>query len=201
MPTTQDRTMAMTAISTVRGPRCTTRSTTVSPRQKERPSFPLAMSCSHLPYCTINGKLSPRSASILARSSGLICVACVPNMTLTGSPGITRSATKITMVTPSNAGMLSSTRRRMYLDIRPAPFSSPPESLARRGLYGCVRLFLQPPYFVAHAFPEVDAPCGCPMALHLVPPGHRDDGIGPHDRRLIPVQYRDALVNQLFEFG
>src|SRR5262245_60860740 len=171
MPTTQDRTMAMTAISTVRGPRC-----------------------------TINGKLRPRSASIFARSSGLMCVACVPNMTLTVSPGITRSATKITMVTPSNAGMLSSTRRRMYLDIRPVPFSSPPESLTRRGLYCCVRLFRQPPDFIAHAFPEVDAPCGFPMALYVVPPRYRDNRIGPHDRRDVPVQDRDALVNQLFEF-
>src|SRR5215467_5573615 len=199
MPTTQDRTMAMTAISTVRGPRCTMRSTTVSPRQNERPSLPLAMSCSHLPYCTSNGELRPRSASIFARSSGLICVACVPNITLTGSPGITRSSTKITMVTPSNAGMLSSTRRRMYLDIRPVPFSSPPESLSRRGLHGFVGLLRQPPDFIAHAFPEVDAPGGGPMALHVVPPCHRDDGIGPHDRRLIPVQERDALVYQRFE--
>src|SRR5215471_3372094 len=200
MPTTQDRTMAMTAISTVRGPRCTIRSTTVSPRQKERPSLPLAMSCSHLPYCTINGELRPRSASIFARSSGLMCVACVPNMTLTGSPGITRSATKITMVTPSNAGMLSSARRRMYLDIRLVPFSNPPESLTRRGLHGFVGLFRQPPDFIAHAFPEVDASCGCPMALHVVPPRHWDDGIGPHNRRDILVQDRDALVNKLFEF-
>src|SRR6516162_1775450 len=59
--------------------------------------------------------------------------------------------------------------------------------------------FLQPPDFIAHAFPEVDAPGGGPMALDVVPPGHRDDGSGPHDRRLLPVQDRDALVDQRFE--
>src|SRR5262249_24812980 len=50
----------------------------------------------------------------------------------------------------------------------------------------------------AHAFPEVDAPSGGPMALDVVPPGHRGDGVGPHDRRLIPVPDRGALVYQRF---
>jgi hypothetical protein len=86
--------------------------------------------------------------------------------------------------------------------LRAAPRThSPSQSLARRGLYGCVRLFRQPPYFITHAFPEVDAPCGSLMALHIVPPSHRDNRIGPHDRRHILVQNRDALVNQRFELG
>src|SRR5713101_6724920 len=195
MPTTQERMIAMTAISTVRGPRWTIRSTTVSPLQKDVPSFPVPMSFSQVRYCTVSGALNPRSASILARSSGLIFVACVPNMILTGSPGIMRRETKMMTVTPSNAGMACNTLHKTYFDIT-LPF------LHRRtgpGLSPSPPLFLHPPDFVAHAFPEVDAPGGGPMALDVVPPGHRDDGIGPHDPRLIPVQDCDALVDQRFE--
>src|SRR5438552_11325107 len=199
MPTTQERMIAMTAISTVRGPRWTIRSTTVSPRQKDLPSFPVPMSFSQVMYCTVSGALNPRSASILARSSGLIFVACVPNMILTGSPGITRRTTKMMMVTPSSAGMACNTLRKTYLDMLPCSFSTAVQGSARHGIYPSTQLFIQPPYFIAHAFPEVDALGGCPMALDVVPPGDRNDWIGPRDRRDIPVQDLDSPVHQRFE--
>src|SRR6266581_503272 len=67
-----------------------------------------------------------------------------------------------------------------------------------RSLY--THLFLQPPYFIAHAFPEVGSLGGCPMALDVVPPGHRDECTGEHDHGDVPVQDRNAPVNKLFEF-
>src|SRR6516162_6900017 len=126
------------------------------------------MSFSQVRYCTTHGALNPRSASILARSSGLIFVACVPNMILTGSPGIMRRETKMMTVTPSNAGMACNTLHKTYFDMT-LPF------LHCRTGRGQARhrpphLFLQPPDFIAHAFPEVDASDGGPMALDVVPP-------------------------------
>src|SRR5436309_11195047 len=49
------------------------------------------------------------------------------------------------------------------------------------------------------SLPKVDALGRCPMALHLVPPGHRDEGTGEHDTGDVPVQDLDALVNQTTE--
>src|SRR5262244_44916 len=71
------------------------------------------------------------------------------------------------------------------------------------GTYGtslAAALFLQPPDFIAHAFPEVDALGGGPMALHIVPPGHGLGGTAKHDTRYFPVQELDAPGNQRFEF-
>src|SRR5262252_7939597 len=72
--------------------------------------------------------------------------------------------------------------------------------LSETNTIGYSGLFLQPPDFVAHAFPEVDALSGGSMALDVVPPSDRVHGIGPHDCRDIAVQDGDALVDQRLEF-
>src|SRR5262249_38342899 len=48
------------------------------------------------------------------------------------------------------------------------------KSLARHGISLSTVLFRQPPDFIAHAFPEVDALGGGSMALAVVPPGDND---------------------------
>ena len=62
MPTTQDRTTEMAAISAVSGPRRRIMSATLSARKNERPKSPRAMSFTQLKYCTSSGSLSPSSA-------------------------------------------------------------------------------------------------------------------------------------------
>ena len=62
MPTIQDRTTEMTAISAVSGPRRRIMSATLSARKNERPKSPRAMSFIQLRYCTTSGSLSPSSA-------------------------------------------------------------------------------------------------------------------------------------------
>src|SRR6516162_3983592 len=132
------------------------------------------MSFSQVRYCTTHGALNPRSASILARSSGLIFVACVPNMILTGSPGIMRRETKMMTVTPSNAGMACNTLHKTYRDM-PLPFLYRRSRRRQARPLPLPHLFIQPPDLIAHAFPEVDPLGGGPMALDVVPPGHRDE--------------------------
>src|SRR5712692_6600805 len=63
-----------------------------------------------------------------------------------------------------------------------------------------IALFLEPPYFVAHAFPVVAAFGGRPMALHVVPPGVNDERPGDHDHGDIPVQDFYTPGHKLFEF-
>src|SRR2546430_2503942 len=97
-------------------------------------------------------------------------------------------------VTPSPTGMLHG-RRASGKSLWEGRVCLPLLHTPRHGAH----LFLQPPDFVAHAFPEVDALGGRPMALHIVPPGHGLGGTAKHDTRYFPVQERDAPVNQRFE--
>ena len=62
MPTSQDSTTEMMAISAVSGPRRRIMSATLSARKNERPKLPRAMSFSQARYCTDSGSLSPSSA-------------------------------------------------------------------------------------------------------------------------------------------
>ena len=62
MPRIQDRITDRMAICAVSGPRRNTISPTLSARKNERPSSPLAMSRSHLPYWTISGSARPSSS-------------------------------------------------------------------------------------------------------------------------------------------
>ena len=107
---------------------------------------------------------------------------------------------------PGTASYLADSQRLagylVYPGGLPVPLDSssiPSYSFHGAHLCSTTLLFIQPPNFIAHAFPEVDAPGGCPMALHVVPPGDRDDRIGPHDRGDVPVQGRDTLINEPFE--
>src|SRR5215472_11639390 len=103
-------------------------------------------------------------------------------MIRTGSPGIMGRETQRMPVTPRNAGMAWNTLRKTYFDTAlPLLHRRPGLSQARPLL--SLHLFLQPPDFVAHAFPKVDALGGGPMALDVVPPGHRGEATGEHDRR------------------
>ena len=62
MPKIQERTTDRMAICAVSGPRRNTISPTLSARKNERPSSPLAMSQSQLPYWMINGSARPSSS-------------------------------------------------------------------------------------------------------------------------------------------
>jgi hypothetical protein len=69
----------------------------------------------------------------------------------------------------------------------PCSFLTVVQSPARHGPSLSSYLFIEPPDFIAHTFPEVDALGGCPMAFHVVPPGYRDKCTGEYDARDVPV--------------
>src|SRR5262249_49516159 len=108
-------------------------------------------------------------------------------MILTGSPGIMRRVMKMIIVMPNNTGMACNTRHRTYFAILSCS--------SQRRRYLCTPLFIQPPDFVAHAFPEVDALGGGPMALQVVPPGHQDEVIANDAHRDVPLQDLQAPGN------
>ena len=117
-PTSQETTVANTAISAVMGPRRTIIVEILSPRSIASPSFPVPMSFIQFRYWTTSGSARPRSSISLARTCGLITVnPSMPNATVTGSPGMTRMTTNMMTVTPNNVGTARSRRLIMYFCI------------------------------------------------------------------------------------
>ncbi len=62
MPTSQDSTTEIRAISAVSGPRRRIMSAMLSERKNERPKLPSTMSFTQWRYCSHSGSLSPSSA-------------------------------------------------------------------------------------------------------------------------------------------
>src|SRR4029453_3623183 len=123
-PTTHEIKVATRAISSVMGPRRTTNWVTLSPRRSDLPNSPVAMSRSHLPYCTTYGSRRPSACSRFARCSTVIRRApSRPKIATRGSPGRRRMAMKMIRLTPSSVGTTSRRRLVRYVRIVTAPYA------------------------------------------------------------------------------